>query len=331
MKEAEGSHYKERVLALLRDSKGTVSGQDISRTLGKSRAAVWQWIEELRGDGYEIDASPRRGYTLVGVPDRLYPWEIAMHLRTEVVGKAIEYRESVGSTNDVAKALAKDGAPEGLVVVAEEQVAGKGRRGRSWSSPLRQGVWSSTILRPELSPYEAPKMALVAALATVLAIEDVTPLQAAVKWPNDVLVAGKKVCGILVEMDAEIDQVRYLVVGVGINANLPLSAIPDDARPNATSLKAELGRHVERNALLAALLNHLEHLYLGWQSDGFHRILDEIRRRTHTIGRHVRVLEGETAWEGFARAIADDGALVVETHAGVVRPVYAAEVSVRAQ
>ncbi len=328
MKTAGSSHSKEQVLALLCAGNGPVSGEEMSRSLGKSRAAVWQWIQELRADGYEIDASPRRGYTLIGTPDRLYSWEIARHLKTAALGRAIEYRPSVDSTNDLAKSLAKEGALEGLVVVAEEQVAGKGRRGRSWSSPFGEGVWSSTILRPAFSPYDAPKMALVAALATARAIDECTTLEASVKWPNDVLVSGRKVCGILVEMDAEIDQVRYLVVGVGINANVRETAIPKEARESATSLKAELGKPVNRSRLLAALLNHLEPLYLRMQREGFGDILGELRERTHTLGRPVRVIESDGAWDGFARDIARDGALLVETADGDVRSVYAAEVSV---
>ena len=319
---------KEQVLAALKAAGDYVSGEEISRGLQKSRAAVWQWIEELRRDGYEIEASPRKGYRLLRSPDRLFPWEVAPYLTTAFVGRRIEYRPSVDSTNELARSLARQGAAEGLVVVAEEQTAGRGRRGRAWRSPWGKGVWSTTLLRPAVSPYEAPKMALVAALATAQAIEEATGLAATVKWPNDVLVAGRKVCGILVEMEAELELVRFLAVGIGVNANLTPEEIPPEARQYAGSLMTALGRPVDRRALCGALLNRLEAEYLRWQREGFNAVLVDLRRRTEMLGRPVRVFDGDGAWDGVARDIAADGALLVEAE-GRVRPVYAAEVSVR--
>lgn len=320
---------KEHVLATLAEAEDYISGEAVSRAVNKSRTAVWQAVEELRQLGYAIDAAPRRGYRLLSRPDRLYPWEVAPYLTTAVIGHRMEYHASVGSTNDVAKSLAKEGAPEGLVVVAEEQQSGKGRRGRSWSSPFGRGVWSSTVLRPDLPPYEAPKVALWTALATVRAIEEVTGLAPEVKWPNDVLVHHKKVCGILVEMDAEIDRIRFVVIGVGINANLEMQDIPEEARPHASSLMMELGSPVDRRRLLAGLLNHLEVLYEQWQAEGFGSLLESIRARTGMLGTRVVVMEASHTWEGTARDISADGALLVEADDGTVRPVYAAEVSIR--
>ena len=321
---------KERVLEELdRAAGGYVSGEAISAKLQKSRTAVWQWISELREAGYEIEASPRRGYRLVSRPDRLYPWEVKRHLRTELLGRELEYALQVGSTNDVAKARAKEGAPEGLVVVAEEQVAGRGRRGRAWSSPFGLGVWSSTLLRPQITPFEAPQTALLAALAVARAIELSTSLPAKVKWPNDVLVQGKKVSGILVEMDAELERVRSLVVGIGINANLPAEALPEEARASATSLLLATGKPVDRAALLARTLEELERVYFAWRESGFGPLLEEVRGRMSMLGREVTISGQGGSWTGRAIDVAGDGALLVARDGGEVVPVYAADVSVR--
>lgn len=325
------SLLKQELLRLLDQGDRPVSGEALSRMLGKSRTAVWQWIEELRADGYVIEAAPRRGYTLVSRPDRLYAWEVQGLLSTAFVGRHYEYHLSVESTNDVAKTRAKEGAPEGLVVVAEEQVKGRGRRGRSWASPFGLGVWVSVLLRPRIAPTEAPKGALVAALAVAEAVGEATGLEAAIKWPNDVLVAGKKVSGILVEMDAELEEVRSLVVGVGINANVPLDAIPPEARDRATSLMEAAGQKVDRRRLLAAFLSRLEERYKSWLRDGFGRLLPELRERTAYLGEPVRIVQSSREWHGVALDLADDGALLVRDARGNITPVYAAEVSLRAE
>jgi len=322
---------KERVLEELDRAGGYVSGEAISAKLQRSRTAVWQWISELREAGYEIEASPRRGYRLLSRPDRLYPWEVQRHLKTELLGRELEYAPQVGSTNDVAKARAKEGAPEGLVVVAEEQLAGRGRRGRAWSSPFGLGVWSSTLLRPQITPFEAPQAALLAALAVARAIERCTSLSAEVKWPNDVLVQGKKVSGILVEMDAELERVRSLVVGIGINANLPAEALPEEARAFATSLLLATGRPVDRAALLARTLEELERVYFAWREGGFLPLLEEVRGRMGMLGSKVTVSGQSGSWIGRAVDVGGDGALLVERDGGEVVSVYAADVSVRAR
>lgn len=320
---------KEVILQALAKADGPVSGEALSRAVGKSRTAIWQWIKELRADGYVIDAAPNRGYRLLARPDRLFPWEIQSRLSTRIIGHTIEYRHVVDSTNDLAKSLAKEGAAEGLVVVAEEQQKGRGRRGRSWASPFGLGVWVSVVLRPPIPPYEAPQAALVAALATAGAIEATAGIEAAIKWPNDILVTGRKTAGILVEMDAELEEVRSLVVGVGINANLPREAIPEEARARATSLMEATGRKVDRIALLAAFLTQLEAGYLQWIDKGFDAILPTLRAKTAYLGERVEVIEAARTWHGIARDLASDGALLVEDAGGRRVPVYAAEVSLR--
>lgn len=322
---------KREILKALSAAEGYVSGQALSRSVGKSRTAVWQWIEELRADGYGIEAAPNRGYRLLSRPDRLFPWEIQERLATRLIGRQIEYRPQVESTNDLAKALARQGAPEGLVVVAEEQLKGRGRRGRSWASPFGLGVWVSVLLRPAIPPSEAPKAALVAALAAADAIEEAVGIEVAIKWPNDVLVDGKKTSGILVEMEAELEEVRSLIVGVGINANVPLSAIPAEARPRSTSLMEATGKKVDRLRLLASFLSRLEARYVEWTQTGFDSILPVLREKTAYLGQPVRIIQSPREWQGIALDVAPDGALIVQDDRGRRVPVYAAEVSLRSE
>jgi len=320
---------KGEILSALEKAEGYVSGEALSRAVGKSRAAVWQWIEELRADGYVIEAAPRRGYRLLSRPDRLYPWEVQSRLSTRVIGRQVAYRERVDSTNDLAKSMAKAGAPEGLVVVAEEQLKGRGRRGRSWASPFGLGIWVSVVLKPSIGPFEAPKAGLLAALAAARAIGEATGLKASVKWPNDVLVEGKKAAGILVEMDAELEVVRSLVIGIGINANLPLEAIPEDAREYATSLMEATGRRIDRAGLLAGFLAHLEACYFQWMEEGFAPLLEALREKAAFLGEPVEVIEANRRWTGTAEDIASDGALLVRDEKGETVPVYAGDVSLR--
>lgn len=306
-----------------------VSGGALAASLGVSRTAVWKHIEALRALGYRIEAVPRRGYRLVGRPDRLFPWEVQSRLQTQRLGRWIEHHDSIGSTNQRAKVLAVEGAPEGTVVVAEEQLAGKGRLGRTWISPHAEGLFASVILRPPLAPREAPKLTLMTAVAVQRAIAEVCGLQARIKWPNDLELGGKKVCGILVELGTELDAVGYVVVGIGINANLRLELLPEDVRERATSLAHELGRPVERPALLASVLAYMEALYDQVLRHGFATVIELNRRLSSTLGHRVRVLAPGGEWEGLACDIDGDGALVVRTDDGAVRRVHSGEVSIR--
>lgn len=320
----------ERVLEALGDGATFVSGQTIGRALGKSRTAVWQKIEELKEAGYEIEASTKKGYRLVRRPDRLYAWEVQPKLSTEVIGRRYAYLERVASTNDAAKEQARSGAAEGLVVVAEEQSRGRGRRGRGWFSPFGLGIWMSILLRPTLHPSEAPQAALVAALATAHGIEASTGLSTAVKWPNDVLIEGKKVSGILVEMEAELEALQYLVVGIGVNANLPRESLPPEARKSATSLGEAKGERIDRAQVTAAILTALEREYFRWIEEGFAGVIERLRPKMISIGRRLRVLEAKRVWEGEGVDLAADGALLVRrAEDGHVVPVYAAEVTLR--
>lgn len=324
---------RDAVLNVLRQAGGRwVSGEELSQSLGVSRTAVWKLIEGLRAAGYVLEAQPRHGYRLLSSPDAVTAAEVLPGLTTRNFGRQLEYRESVGSTNDLAKQMARAGAPEGLLVVADEQTAGKGRLGRAWTTPKGSALAMSLILRPQLPPVHAPRITLVAAVAVAEAVREVTGLEAGIKWPNDLQIAGRKFCGILTEMEAEIERVSFVVCGMGMNVNLPPDALPEEFRASATSLLAELGAPVARVALVQAVMARFESAYGDLISGRFDAVLDRWRALSITLGQPVRVLSvtGEPALEGVAEAVDEEGALLVrESASGKLRRVLAGEVSLR--
>lgn len=319
-----------KILQTFSDASGSyISGGELAQRLEVSRTAVWKQIEALRELGYVVEAAPRKGYRLLERPDRLYPWELRARLQTNILGREIEYHQQIGSTNERARELARAGAPEGTLIVAEEQTAGRGRRGRGWTSPFAEGIFASLILRPLMSPFEAPKLTLLAAVAICHAIRTVCGLEAVLKWPNDVQVEGKKVCGILVEMGAEMDSVNYVVIGSGINANVRMESFPPDVQATAGSLNQFTGHHVDRVALLAEYLHVLERLYQLGMKDQFQTLIDEVRKLSITIGKWVDVHTTEGVWEGEAVAIDESGALVVVDADGQEHHLHSGEVTIR--
>lgn len=262
-----------------------------------SRSAVWKHVDELRSMGYQIDSAPRKGYLLVEPADRLLEEEISVDLNARVIGHTIHSYQSVGSTNDVARDLARDGAPEGIVVLAEEQTRGRGRLGREWESPSG-GVYMSIILRPRLKPDEAPRLTLTAAVAVARALGDLG-VDAMIKWPNDVHVGGRKIAGVLTEMSAEVDRVNHVILGIGVNVN--------DCPEGATCVNEELGG-VRRVRVAASILGELDRAYGGdWQE-----CLEEWRRLSNTLGRRVRVATFNEVIEGVAVDVDRNGALVLD-------------------
>lgn len=322
-----------RILQALRERAGDpVSGEELARCLGLSRAAVWKHITALRQSGYPIEGSPRRGYVLGAVPDLLAAEEIRSGLETRVIGRQIDFRASVTSTNDIARELGRRGAPEGLVVVADEQTAGRGRLRRPWASPPGVGLWMSVLLRPPLPAHELGRLTLAAAVAVVEAVRDGAGVAAGIKWPNDVVVGGRKLCGILTELEADWEQVHFAVVGIGVNVNTPPEAFPPDVREAATSLRIEAGHPVPRAPLARAILAGLERAYGETLAGQFERVLARWRAYTVTLGRPVRVLPvagGRPPIDGVALDVDGDGALLVRLADGRVERVLAGEVSLR--
>ncbi len=317
----------ERLVRELKAAAGPASGGDISRALGVSRTAVWKQVRSLRRLGYQIDATPRVGYRLIRTPDVPYPWELGEGLRTKRFGRRAHHFDMVGSTQDELRRLAEDDAPEGTVVVAEEMRSAKARMGRSYVTP-RGGLWFSLLLRPARSPEAVIALSLLAAVAVHRGIAEVTGLRPTVRWPNDLLLDGRKLVGILVEMDSEQDLLRYAVVGVGVNVNVSERDFPAELRPIATSLREALGRDVPRVALLQRILERMEALYDTYLEGGAGPILDAWRALPTVLGQRVSVEELRGRWEGVAVDLDREGALLVRRDDGAVQRVLAGDVRI---
>jgi BirA family biotin operon repressor/biotin-[acetyl-CoA-carboxylase] ligase len=311
MPQAAPPGSEELVLGFLAEAGDEfVSGEAISDKLGLSRAAVWKHVNALRAQGYRIDAIPARGYRLVAIPDRLGPLELRPLLATHDLGQALHWREELASTNDLAKELAEDGAANGEVVVAERQTAGRGRRGRSWASPAGKNLYLSVVLRPDLPLHRAPELTIVASVAVCEAVRE-AGVDAAIKWPNDILAGGRKLAGILTEMAADPDRVQWVVVGVGVNLNSTPADLPEELRPIATSVAAERGGEVSRPLFAAALLGRLETWVDRHAAEGFAPVREAWRSLSCTLGRTVRVAAGEGEVTGVAEDVDAAGALLV--------------------
>jgi|UniRef100_A0A7C3WS56 BirA family biotin operon repressor/biotin-[acetyl-CoA-carboxylase] ligase len=315
-----------QLLAALRTAGNQpVSGERLALAAGISRAAVWKRINRLKAWGYEIVGEPRQGYRLLSVPDKLLPAEILHGLTTRRLRGPIHYFDALASTNDLAKELGANGAPEGTLVAAEAQSKGRGRLGRSWESPPAVGLYVSLLLRPPLPPGELPQITLTTAVAGVRAIKRGTGLTVGIKWPNDLLVAGKKAGGILTEMETESDRIRYLVVGWGLNVNNP--GFPPELAPVATSLFLATGQTYSRVAILQAWLEEFEDLYERFLAREFPLILREWKQYAVTLGREVQVLQGTRPLRGRAVDVDTDGALLLEQPTGKIVRVTSGEIA----
>lgn len=307
---------KETVLAGLKEHLGRyVSGEQLSNRLQVSRTAVWKHIGGLREDGYVIESSPRLGYRLVSLPDLLLPLEIKDGLKANIFGKQIYYQRTIDSTNRLARELAAAGEPEGTLILSEEQLSGRGRLGRSWLSPAG-GIWFSLIVRPSLPPYKAQLMTLLAVVAAVEATQKTTGLSPGIKWPNDLLLGGRKLAGILTEVSAEMERVNYLVLGIGLNANLAAEHFQGELADSATSLLLETGQLVSRVRWMQNFLTVFEQAYLVAKEQGFASVIACWRRYSVTLGQNVIVNSGGRSVHGTALDIDEQGALLVKTAAG---------------
>lgn len=303
---------KTEIVNFLKKAPDFISGQQISDKFHLSRAAIWKNIEELRREGYSIDAVSRRGYCLKKVPDKLIEREIQYGLNTKVFGRKIYCFDTLESTMAEAFRFAVAGEEEGAVICAEAQTKGKGRMGRNWNSPRGKGVYFSIILRPSRSINEIVPLTLLSAVAVCEAIEKQTGLAPKIKWPNDIFVSGRKVSGILTELSAEMDRVKFLIVGIGVNINTAASHIPG----TATSLKLELKQPVDRLEFLKELLRTMEGRYISSMNEGMAPVLDEWRKRSLILGTRVKLKDFEKITEGLAVDINKSGALVVKKDNG---------------
>jgi BirA family biotin operon repressor/biotin-[acetyl-CoA-carboxylase] ligase len=317
-----------KILSALRANPDGVSGAQLAEQLEISRAAVWSRIEELRQVGFVIEAGPHFGYRLVDEPDALLADDLLARLgKTKIVGRDIRVFEETTSTNDVIEKLARDGVKEGVAVFAESQKQGRGRLGRKWMSPSRKGLWFSVLLRPDLRPQETTQLTVASAAALRRAIKSVTGLSVEIKWPNDLLIGGKKVTGILTEMSAELDRVRHVILGIGVDVNQDAAEFPAELRKTATSLKIETGAEISRAELAVEILRELDLDYERICGGKFPQLADEWENGCATIGKKISVQMGARLIRGCAESLDDDGALLVRTEHGHLERIIGGDVT----
>jgi BirA family biotin operon repressor/biotin-[acetyl-CoA-carboxylase] ligase len=319
-----------QILTALRStSGGTVSGAELSQKLGVSRAAIWARIEDLRALGYEIEASPHLGYRLISTPDVLHADDLFSRLgKIRVVGRDIRVFQETTSTNDVMEKLARDDVKEGAVAFAESQTKGRGRLGRKWMSPAGKGLWFSLLLRPDLHPQQTTQLTVATATALRRAIQIHTGLQPEIKWPNDILLSGRKAAGILTELSAELDHIKYVIIGVGIDVNQSAGDFPPELRSVATSLKLETGKALSRAALAVEVLRQLDHDYGRLVSGRFPEIAEEWEEQCTTLGQTVMVRIGDRRVRGRAESLSEDGALLLRSEHGHLESIMGGDVGI---
>ena len=313
---------REKIFAMLLAAKDYLSGEEISQTLGISRAAVWKHIKALQNEGYQIEGIRKKGYRLLA--NGLHQEEIAPFLNTKWLGQEQQFWPEVGSTNDIAKKAGDETAVNGLVVFADQQTAGRGRLGRPWSSPAGEGIWFSLLLRPPLEPSLAPQLTLATAVGIAQGLRELG-FTAGIKWPNDIFIKGKKLCGILTEMRADMDRINWVVIGCGINALT--KEFPPELQSIATSLALEQPRQpVIRAKVAATILNHLEATYELLYQKGFAPIRQQWLDLTITLGKEVKVQTVNQLWYGTAQTMTPEGHLVVKLADGTERTVISGDV-----
>ncbi len=318
---------KKKILELLQNCPDFISGQEISERFGVSRTAVWKAIRQLEAEGYVIEAVRNKGYRMKMQPDLLTKEMIENQLHTEWAGRQLVIFDETDSTNDQAKKMAEEGAEHGLLIVSDCQTAGKGRRGRSWESKSGEGIFMTLLLKPDIAPGNASMLTLVMALAVRTGIAKVTGIDTQIKWPNDIVCDGKKVCGILTEMSAQIDYINYIVVGVGINVTN--KEFQEEVARTATSLYQISGMLPGRAKLIAAIMEEFERYYdIYMRTQDLSDLVNEYNAHLVNCGRSVRVLDPKQEYTGIAKGINREGELLVETE-DEVKHVYSGEVSVR--
>ena len=319
---------KAEVLKMLRESGGYISGQQICEKFGVSRTAVWKVIRRLQEEGYQVEAVRNKGYRIVDSPDIMTEEELKSLMRTRWAGRNIVYYKETDSTNLRIKQLGDEGAPEGTLAVADSQSAGRGRRGRTWDSPAGSSIYMSVLLRPRILPDRAPMLTLVMACSVAEGIMDCEDVKVQIKWPNDIIINGRKLVGILTEMSTQIDYINHVTVGVGINVNM--TEFPEEIRGTATSLRLETGHVVKRARLIAAIMERLEQNYgIFLQTEDMSGLMEKYSSLLVNQGKEVMVLGAKEEYKAYAVGINNTGELIVRREDGTEEAVYAGEVSVR--
>lgn len=317
---------EDKILNELKKATDYISGEHLSSTLDVSRTAIWKHIKNLKSKGYIIEGISNKGYKLISSPDLLNKSELLILLNTSILGKNIVYFDDIDSTNIKAKELAQNNIENGSIIIAEKQTLGSGRFNRKWISP-GGGLWFTLILRPAIPPTEAPKITQIAAASVYKALSDIN-IQTTIKWPNDILIDNKKLCGILAEMKCDMDRVHYLVLGVGMNININKSDFDESVKSTATSLKIEYNKDFKRSEILARFLNHFEELYNKFIDNlDLSETISICRDHSNVFGKQAKLITYTNEEIVTCVSLSDTGDLIVEDKDGNQKAVLAGEIS----
>jgi BirA family biotin operon repressor/biotin-[acetyl-CoA-carboxylase] ligase len=310
------------ILEKLKSQSDYISGEELASKLKITRQALWKHIAKLEEKGYQILAVPHIGYRLTSIPDRLYPWEVQYELNTKFIGKNIYYYEIVDSTQNILWEMGLKNFKEGTTVISERQRKGRGRLGREWVS-VKGGIYSSLLLRPVFMSFSRiSQITLLIGLSCIYGIKRATGIQCSLKWPNDILLGDKKIGGILCEANTETDRVNFVVVGIGININIPKKYLPS----TATSLFAEYKREISRIEVLKRILEEIERLYILLKKEGFSLIRKEWQKFCSLWGKHIKVKMLNQELEGIATEIDESGCLIIRKNTGLLEKIYAGDI-----
>lgn len=319
---------KAKILKALRERGDYVSGQQLCEQFQVSRTAVWKAINQLKEEGYEVEAIRNKGYRITSSPDIITKEELISQLHTNWAGQEVYYYEEIDSTNTKARQLADQGAPHGTLVVADCQHTGRGRRGRVWESPKGKNIYMTLLLKPKFSPDKASMLTLVMALSVYQGLKETVDLDLKIKWPNDLVCGNKKVVGILTEMSTEIDYINHVVIGTGVNVNL--EALPDEIKDMATSLFLESGCIQKRSAIIASILKQFEKNYATYlETCDFSQLQEQYNQILINKDKEVQILGNQETYTAYALGINEKGELLVRKEDGSIDAIYAGEVSVR--
>ena len=319
----------EGIIRMFKEKDGFVSGEEMSRRLGITRAAIWKKMKALREKGYVIEGSTAKGYRLIKTPE--FSVEELKILVKGDFGKEIIFHESLDSTNTLAMELSEKGVSHGTAVIADRQLKGKGRLGRTWFSPPHGNIYMSVIVRPEIEPKDAALLTIMSAISCARAIRNSTGIEVKIKWPNDLMVSEKKIGGILTEMKSDQDRIVFAVIGIGINVNSSLDAFPSDVRAVAASVMEELrakgySQEISRTLIIAAILNELERWFKVLIKGGRIQLINEWKKLSSTLGRKVKVVSGKDTFSGIAEDIDDEGMLILRLPSGGLKKISAGDV-----
>lgn len=321
------SNVRQALLDAFKNANGKfISGEKLAQNIGCSRTAIWKHIEDLKKDGFHVEAVRKKGYRLLEQSNKLSENEIYLGLETEEIGRSVYFFESVTSTQKVAKEYAMNGAKHGTLIVADEQTEGRGRMVRKWYSPKGTGIWASFILRPDIQIQHAPQLTLLSAVAVVQAIKKVTHITPEIKWPNDILISGRKVCGILTELQAEEDRIQSVILGIGINVNQDKNDFSAEIIKKATSLKIELGKTVNRSSLIQSLCYYIEQLLHLYISEGFTPIKSLWETYAVSIGKRISARTVKGTFNGVALGINNEGVLLLKQDNGDIVEIISADI-----